>query len=198
MSLIIGIIERNDFSDSGKKIGVIYSEIEKCVINSGGIPIGINNDNIDLYMDICNGFIFQGGDLVDELNIDIIRRLYDMDIPTLGICLGMQEMAIFGGGKLSLIDNHHIDGCHSIRIKNGSLLKEIIESDMIDVNSRHHFAVESSRFDVVGYADDLVVEAIEDKSKKFFMGLQWHPEDMYNKYQDIKKIFDYFIKMCND
>lgn len=195
---LIGIIERHELTDSGRKIGVIYSEIEKCVINSGGIPVGICNDNIDLYIDKCSGFIFQGGDLVDDRNIDIIKKLYDMNIPTLGICLGMQEMAIFGGGELSLIDNHHIDLYHKIRIKDDSLLKKIIGSDMVDVNSRHHFAVINSGFDVVGYTDDLVVEAIEDKSRKFFIGLQWHPEDMYNKYQVVRKIFDYFIKMCND
>ena len=85
MSLIIGIIERNGLSETGKKIGVVYSEIERCVINSGGIPVGISNDKIELYFDICNGFIFQGGDFEDDKNMTIIKRLYDKDVPVLGI-----------------------------------------------------------------------------------------------------------------
>ena len=41
-----------------------------------------------------------------------------------------------------------------------------------------------------------VIEAIEDKNKKFFIGVQWHPESMYS--YDILEcnLFDYFIEVC--
>lgn len=198
MSLIIGIIERNGLSETGKKIGVVYSEIERCVINSGGIPVGISNNKIELYFDICNGFIFQGGDFEDEKNMTIIKRLYDKDVPVLGICLGMQEMALAFGGKLDLIDNHYINGEHMISLNKDSLLRKIVGTETMMVNSRHRFVVNKCILDSVAYSENGFVEAIEDKDKKFFVGVQWHPEDMYDKTYEVRQIFDYFIKMCHD
>ena len=46
----------------------------------------------------------------------------------------------------------------------------------------------------VAYSEDKVLEAIEDSSKKFFIGVQWHPESLMED-ENSKKLFDYFIKM---
>jgi len=48
--------------------------------------------------------------------------------------------------------------------------------------------------DCVAYSEDNVLEAIEDKNKKFFMGIQWHPESLMEDTYS-RRLFDYFIKI---
>ena len=50
-----------------------------------------------------------------------------------------------------------------------------------------------TNLDCVAYSEDNILEAIEDKNKKFFLGIQWHPESLL---EDIysKRLFDYFIE----
>ena len=122
MKPVIGIIMRDSISDKGHNIKYIYNDIEKSIINSGGIPIGINNDDISLYLDICNGFILQGGDNIVDKDLKIIKILYDKDIPLLGICLGMQEMAYVFCGKEIDIPNHLKNDYHEVIIDKESLL----------------------------------------------------------------------------
>ena len=64
---IIGIISRDYLSASNKKINIIYNDIISSIIKSGGIPIGIPlNEDITPYLDICQGFILQGGDDINN------------------------------------------------------------------------------------------------------------------------------------
>ena len=80
-----------------------------------------------------------------------------------------------------------------IEIEKDSKLYEILGETTIEVNSRHFDCVEYTDLDCVAKAEDGLIEAIEDKSKKFFIGVQWHPESMmYDKYS--KKLFDYYVK----
>ena len=193
MKPIIGIITRNSKSSSGKKINIIYSDIISSVAKSGGVPVGIDN-NIDRYLNICDGFILQGGDDIDNNNLEILKILNEKNIPVLGICLGMQEM---GGGELRDIDNHLGNKLHEIYIDNNSLLYKIIKKEKILVNSRHKSAINDTDLFVSSRSIDNIIESVEDNSKRFFLGVQWHPENMYDKDENARKIFDYFIKMCH-
>ena len=197
MKPIIGIIMRKSFSESNKKIEIIYDDIILAVINSGGIPIGITNNNINLYIDIIDGLILQGGDDIDNDNLNIIKIVKAKDIPLLGICLGMQEMAYYDKGILYDIVNHNGDIFHMININKNSLLYKILKKEKINVNSRHKSAVMNTKLDISSYSDDFIIESIEDNSKKFYLGVQWHPESIYNDI-NMKKIFDYFINICHD
>ena len=58
--------------------------------------------------------------------------------------------------------------------------------------------ISNSNLDTGAISSDNVVEAIESDNKKFFVGIQWHPENMYTYDLNSRKIFDYFIKVCND
>lgn len=191
MKPIIGIVTRKSKSYTGKDIDLIYSDIISSVVKSGGIPIGIDND-IDMYINICDGFIFQGGDDTDNKNIEMISLLREKNIPVLGICLGMQEM---GGGILKDIDNH-LNKMHEVIVNKGSLLFRIVGEDRILVNSRHKSAIKDTDLFVSGRSDN-IIEAIEDNTRRFFLGIQWHPENMYDLDINSRKIFDYFIKMCH-
>ena len=197
MKPIIGIISREYLSATNKKINIIYDDIINSIIKSGGIPIGIPiNKDITNYLNICNGFIFQGGDDINNHNLKTIKILKDKNIPILGICLGMQEM--FYQNNLIDIPNHHINILHEINIKKDTLLYKILGKDKILVNSRHKSAIKKTNYQVSSISKDNIIESIEIPNHKFFLGLQWHPENLYDIDPNSKKIFDYFIKICKN
>lgn len=188
---------RKSKSDSGNDIEYTYTNIMKSIIKSGGTPIGIFEDEITKYMSICNGFIMQGGSEFSKEDFNTIKTIKESNKPLLGICLGMQEMAYLYGGSIKDIQNH-LNKNHEILIKKDSLLYKIIGTDKITVNSRHQSAITKTDLFVSSYSLDYIIESVEDKNNKFFLGVQWHPESTYDIDISSKKIFDYFIKMCND
>ena len=173
----------------------LFKTLKQFKINIMGIPINNNFKNIINMVNICDGIILPGGDTTHKNDYQLIKYLYEEDIPTLGICLGMQNMAkVFNNYKEISIDNHYQDDLyvHKIIINQKSNLSKIIKKEYIMVNSRHHAAIEHTKLDVSAYSLDGVIEAIEDKSKKFFIGLEWHPESLNdnNSYRIFKAFVD--------
>jgi len=200
MKPIIGIITRLVLSDEKNKMYGAYEDMIKAISKNGGIPIGIfpNNTNV---ISLCNGIIFQGGDYYTEYEKKYLKYTYDNDIPTLGICLGMQHMAMLFDAKEYNINNHKEKNkkyVHKIIIDKNSKLYSIIKKEEILVNSRHTSAIKDTKLYISGTSEDGIIESIEDNSKKFFIGLQWHPESMIN-YCDISNtIFKKFIDICKN
>jgi putative glutamine amidotransferase len=108
-------------------------------------------------------------------------------VPVLGVCRGMQVMAVAAGGEL---DQHlpdrlgHLDhspgpgtyGSQHIEPTIGSRLRELL-GDQIEVNCYHHQGVaKHPTYDVAALSSDGVVEAIESPGSTFHLGVQWHPE----------------------
>jgi putative glutamine amidotransferase len=125
--------------------------------------------------------------------------------PVLGICYGMQLLAITLGGALHYdiatdlpgARSHRLperEGRHVLRIEPGTRLAAIAGTSRADVGSRHHQSVsEPGRGMRVGArADDGVVEAIERSAGGFRMGVQWHPETDANPLADA--LFAEFIR----
>lgn len=194
--MIIGIVTRIQKSEENHNIYVIYKSIVNAVINNGGIPIGIIlDDNYKKVLDMCDGIIFQGGDNPEIIDYYALKYLYDINKPVLGICLGMQEMGLLFNGKLKQVLNHKkkLNYVHGVKINKTSKLYNIYKSDYIKVNSRHKDRLIKTDLDIVGISDDGTIEAIEDKNKKFFIGVQWHPESMINYDTLQNNIFKYFI-----
>ena len=197
MKPVIGIISRDYYSETNKKINTIYNDIIYSVIKSKGIPVGIPSyEDITPYLNVCKGFIFQGGDDINKHNLKTIKILKEKNIPTLGICLGMQEM--FYNHNLIDIPNHKNNSLHEIKITKNTLLHKIINKDKILVNSRHQSAIKNTEYLVSSISRDNIIESIEDPNRLFFLGIQWHPENLYKIDSNSRKIFDYFIKICNN
>ena len=191
---IIGIILRKETLPSKNKILYINEEINKIIIKNKAIPLGIDIKNINEIIDIIDGFVFQGGNEYQEEEKELIKYLYKNNIPTLGICLGMQEIVETFNGTLYEISNHK-NTYHEINIGQNTKLYDIIKKDKITVNSRHEFAVKNTNFNISAKAEN-IIEAIEDKKKEFFIGVEWHPESLDNT--DSKKLFNYFIKKAGE
>ena len=130
----------------------------------------------------------QGGSDIENYDLGIIKYCYLKDIPILGICLGMQEMGLCFNGKLKKISNHE-NGVHDVVLTNSKLN---LGSNLITVNSRHKYALLKTDLDIIGKCDN-IIEAIEDKNKKFFVGVQWHPEDTFSYNYISKRLFSSFI-----
>jgi putative glutamine amidotransferase len=67
-------------------------------------------------------------------------------------------------------------GTHAVRYAPGSLIAEIMGGDN-EVNAYHHQGVaDPGRLTPTAWASDGVIEAVEDPSRRFVLGVQWHPE----------------------
>ena len=194
MKPIIGIILRKETLPSKNKILYINEEINEIIEKSNGIPLSINIKNIYEIINNIDGFIFQGGNEYQEEEKDLIKYLYKNNIPTLGICLGMQEIVETFDGTLQEIKNHQ-NTIHEINIRQNTKLYDIIKKDKIIVNSRHNYAVKETNLNISATINN-TIEAIEDKKKDFFIGVEWHPESLNN--EDTNNLFNYFIKKAGE
>lgn len=166
----------------------IINVINKYNFTPIGIIVDFNNNptlefnKVKQLIDICDGFILQGGSEYYDIDILITKYLYEKDKPTLGICLGMQTMAMTFDGIMSDIENHKSINryVHEIKINQDSKLYKIIKKKNIIVNSRHKSYIVNTNLKTSALANN-IIEAIEDKNKKFYIGVQWHPETLMDK-----------------
>lgn len=198
---IIGIVTNKSVSKEGHKINIIYNAIAKAIIKNGGMPIGlILEEDYKEIIDICDGVIFQGGDEFGEYDMSALKYLYDKDISVLGICLGMQLMGTLFNGTMMDVNNHKkkLDYVHSITIRKTSKLYNIFKNNIIKVNSRHKSVIKNTKLEVSAISNDGYIEAIEDSNKKFFIGIQWHPENMVDYDEKQNNLFKYFVNCCKN
>lgn len=197
MKPIIGIINRKEKLKSGNKILYTYEEISDKINKSNGIPIGINPNLQSIK--IANGIILQGGNEFDKNEIEIVKYAYENNIPLLGICLGMQIMGFATCASEYEIENHmkpNINNAHKVILKKESKIYEILKKETIIVNSRHNYQIKNTTLEITGISENNSIEVIEDKSKDFFIGIQWHPESLENI--ESKRLFDYFIEKASE
>jgi gamma-glutamyl-gamma-aminobutyrate hydrolase PuuD len=192
------------------KIGVILRpvsnrytlnlELEEVISYYGGTTIGFTKYDPSL-LDTLDGVILQGGEDYTPEDLKIVSYLYEKNIPTLGICLGMQTMSVFKNGCLYEVKNHHQEKkpyVHKVVVDKNSYFYSLISEEMFFVNSRHHEAVYVTSLDIVGKSEDNIIEVVEDKNKLFFIGIQWHPETNFEHDFISRRIFDaYFYIVQN-
>ncbi|MDH3686406.1 MAG: gamma-glutamyl-gamma-aminobutyrate hydrolase family protein [Myxococcales bacterium] len=136
----------------------------------------------------------------------LLGAALERDRPVLGICYGMQLLALHAGGALHFdlatdlagSDPHQLtesDARHPIRVEAGSRLAALLASEVVPVNSRHHQAVsDAGAARVSARANDGVIEAIEVPEARFAIGVQWHPESMEPEHRAL--LFRPFVNTC--
>ncbi len=136
----------------------------------------------------------------DQSELALYRRARELGMPVFGICRGLQVMAVAHGG--SLIQNlPDVSGAelhrerpgafvdHGATFAAGSLAGSLLGTDPITVNSSHHQAVAAPGDLVVsGWAADGTIEACEDPTADFCLGVQWHPEHPDRRAADLPMV----------
>lgn len=197
-----------------------FSAIEQ----AGAEAIAITHSNINQQLKNIDGVLLPGGDFKtpckyytnkidcpypDDLDWhnayqDVLTYCLKNNTPILGICGGMQQLAIALGGMLHLgIKNHRCSNnkqlVHNIKINTNSILYNIFQQEILDINSIHQECVSkiSDNILVSAFAEDGTIEAIESKNHHFASGVQWHPECLLNQENSKQSnLFNYFIKQC--
>ena len=208
---VIGIT--GNYGDLTCKLGEGYY---KQVVAAGGVPLIIPPvadaavltsimEKVDAVL-LSGGAdinpLYQGEDPIPQLGginserdlpeLLLARMAFHRQLPMLGICRGIQTLAMALGGKvaqhISTNIKHSQDAdrsepTHSVSIEKDSTLYNIYsgnQSPTLYVNSFHHQAVSEpgEHFRVVAKANDGVIEAIESAEFKPILGVQWHPECM--------------------
>ena len=238
---VIGIT--GNYEDLTCKLGQGYYQ---SVVEAGGVPVIIppvaDKHVIINTLERIDGLILSGGGdynplwageepspLLHGINKErdnaellITRLAYNRQIPMLGICRGIQTLAMALGGKvaqdlselrienLKLRVKHSQDAdrsepTHSVTISEDSILSGIYKSylsilnskfSILYVNSFHHQAVSDpgEKFRVVATAPDGVIEAMESSEFKPILGVQWHPECMKSGLP----LFQWLVKEAQD
>jgi len=214
---VIGIT--GNFADGEAKL---CDQYYKQIVKAGGTPVIIppvaDKDVIISLLDRTDGLLLSGGadfnpiwageepvpqlhginaerDLAELLTI---RLAFNRQMPILGICRGMQALAMALDGKVaqdierdssaaaeavrplkhSQQTDSRCEPTHSVRIERNTVLYSLFNREKIYVNSFHHQAVSvcGRHFNVAATAPDGVTEAMESSEHKPVMGVQWHPE----------------------
>lgn len=188
------------------------------IISAGGTPIMLTYDYeaIDRYLEMLDGLLVVGGfmdlhpsrygetEIHPTVKLNLVRENFEFEIvskalktnlPILGICNGMQLIAVIKGGKLiqhipdlaGFIDHeqsHFSDFAdshkpyHDVVVEPNTKFREIAGSDKFGVNSSHHQGLKSvaNGLKITAKSTDGMIEAFEDPNHPFCFGVQWHPE----------------------
>lgn len=148
---------------------------------------------------------------LDRFQLLVICSAIKRAMPILGICRGEQLLNVALGGTLIQhlpSTDSTIQHCqdmdprwpaHSVRCQPGSLVARAL-GENFDVNSFHHQAVDTPApdMDVTSRAPDGIIEAIEHTKLPFVVGVQWHPEGMLARNDDMLPLFTTFVDHCRN
>ena len=204
---VIGIT--GNFGEKGCELAEGYYE---SVLRAGATPVVLppttDEQALVTMLENLDGLILSGGGDMNPLfageepiphlhginpkrdlcELLLIRLAYDRQIPMLGICRGIQMLAVALEGCVwqdipspTIKHSQDLDrsyASHTVTVAEGTLLRNIMSEEKLYVNSFHHQAVrETGPFlRVSATAPDGVIEAIESTEHKSIIGVQWHPE----------------------
>ncbi|MBW8056772.1 MAG: gamma-glutamyl-gamma-aminobutyrate hydrolase family protein [candidate division NC10 bacterium] len=204
-----------------------------CVAESGGVPFILptprsDPDLIATYLDLSDGVLFSGGGDIhpsfyrevvlekcgpidetrDHFEIELLRGALERGMPVLGVCRGMQLIAVALGGSLYQDLSYcqaagEIHGgawqsggeMPSVSITPGTVLHQIIGEESLPVNCQHHQLVKAldQTCTVNAVTPDGMIEGIEVSGRSFAVGVHWHPERLAARDRRHMKLFEALV-----
>ncbi len=151
----------------------------------------------------------------DQMEISLLPMIIELRKPVLGICRGIQVLNIALGGNIwqdipsqitrdfPLAHSQPFSydmACHTVALTEGSLLARISERSSIKVNSMHHQAVKDLAPGLIAsaYSPDHLIEALEMTDYPFLIGVQWHPEYLWENNEEAFRLFQTFVNACKE
>lgn len=146
----------------------------------------------------------------DTLELMLLKLGMEMKKPILGICRGIQLLNIGLGGDIyqdipsqfkeefpiahSQPFGYEIPS-HTVTVTEGTLLSRLVQADVLKVNSMHHQAVRNVAPGLVpsAHAPGGLVEAVELPGYPFLLGVQWHPEYLWEADEAAMRLFRGFV-----
>ena len=208
--IVVGVTQRVDKADFYNEWrDALDQRLIDWVIQSGFVPVPIPNTIVDISStNSCHpilenwlnkvkieGIILSGGNDIgenparDETEKFLLEWAQKNRTPILGICRGMQMMAVWSKGKLIRIKNHSSTR-HQLKISN-------LASDWpSEVNSFHRWGLDGcpADFEVKAFTDDNVIEAIKHKQLPW-EGWMWHPErEVHFSKKDTRRLKAFFVE----
>lgn len=217
---VIGIT--GNYEDLTCKLGKGYYQ---SVVEAGGVPMVIppvaDTDVIINSLERIDALILSGGGDINPLwngkepepklrginqerdlpELLTARLAYNRQLPILGICRGIQTLAVALGGEVAqdISDKAQVkhsqdadrsEPTHTVSFEPDSTLAQLY-GEKLAVNSFHHQAVKATggNFRVVAKAKDGIIEAMESTAYKKIIGVQWHPECLANG----KPLFEWLV-----
>ncbi|BBD62861.1 peptidase C26 (plasmid) [Nostoc sp. HK-01] len=212
----------------------VPSEYIDAVRTAGGVPILLppGETEPDVLLDSIDGLMLSGGGDIDPVcyngfvhptiySVDAERDAFELQLakfaleshlPILGICRGLQILAVTTGGtliphipdvygtsalhRLEPEPGRRLPTEHFVKIDVESRLAQCLQDSYLSVISWHHQAIAQvpSVWRIVGHApDDGVIEAVEHEHHPWAVGVQWHPELSIND-PSHHKIFKAFVQ----
>lgn len=188
----------------GRLPGEILDKLDGLVLAGGGdvhpqyfgaTLNGANPDSID--------------HLRDELELHLARRALHMDLPLFGICRGCQVLNVAaGGGMVQHFDNHRSSDDnpfqHDVIIDAASRLYRIVGAERLTTNTYHHQGIDQATLAPIlrpaGIAepDPWLLEAFESANHTWVIGVQWHPERLFELPDTHRRLWVDFVKTCAD
>ena len=188
---------------TGRVPAAVLEQLDGLILSGGGdvdpryfgqSPAGAEPETIDVRR--------------DELEIGLGQAALARDLPIFGICRGCQVLNVAAGGAMiQHFDGHRspADGTtrfHPVRVEQGSKLHAIVATEQFDVNTFHHQGLDRPslaphfRPAAVAEPDTWLVEAYESAQHRWVVGVQWHPERIFELGDAHQRLWESFVQAC--
>ena len=146
----------------------------------------------------------------DEMEIAWLKKAEAENLPVLGVCRGAQMMNVLRGGSLHMQVSEAYEDAHypsdrlvrifyrkMITIDEGSLLSRLLQRHETTVNSMHKQSIYrlGENLNITAKERNGVVQAIEDPSRAYFLGVQFHPEFLIYR-ASVRRIFRKLVELA--